>query len=500
MIDKTTDNLYQKLLKQINSYQPQDDREWLKKAFEFALEAHADSLRYSGEPYINHCLRTALILSEWRLDRTSIISGLIHDSVEKGAANLTDVETNFGQTTAKLVDGVTNLNILKYRGPKSELTGENLKKLIVAMSRDLRVILIKIAEQLDNMESINYIPEISRRQRIAKHNLEVYAPLAERLGIAEARRKLEDLSFPIVYPDDYRKISLETQPVLSGLDEILHTARNELETRLKSEGVSGFKIDGRVKSLYSIFQKTERGGKSSQISEIHDLVALRILVKDIHDCYQVLGLVHSVYRQDPQLGTRDFIATPKPNGYRSIHTNVFGPKEKIIEIQIRTFDMHQEAEYGVASHIAYSAAKLTGASDAELEAGKVFAPSDKLKWVRQLIDWQEKLQKGEDFIDYLKTDALSERIFVFSPKGDVYDLPKDATPIDFAYAVHTELGDRTTGAKVNGKLVPLSTNLDNGDVCELTLASSRKKPSQGWLDFVVSNLAKSKIKKGLKAG
>lgn len=482
------------LIKTIESYNPGADLELLKKAYDFASLAHVGQKRLSGEPFISHSLAVATLLGNWKMDTYSIAAGLLHDTVEDGSAEITDIEKNFGPTIALLVDGVTKIGQVKLRGSTEEGFVENLRKMFLAMAQDLRVVIIKMADRLHNMQTLKYLP-VEKQKRIAKETLEIYAPLAERLGMGEIKGTLEDLAFPYLYPQEYKWLIDYCAPAYKKAEKHVLEAKKKLLRAQAAEGIEA-EIHGRKKHLYSLYQKLMRPEINKDISLVFDLVALRVIVNSVEDCYATLGVVHKIYKPVSSAGgVADFIAVPRPNGYRSIHTKVFGPKGRIIEIQIRTWEMHEEAENGIAAHWHYGFLKNRGASDEKLEAG-TFAPQEKLSWVKQLANWQQEVTDNQEFMQALKFDALSHRIFVFTPKGDVKDLPSGATPIDFAYAVHTELGDRTTGAKVNGKIVPFEHKLQSGDVCEILLSKEPRKPNLDWLQFVVTNLAKREIHKG----
>jgi len=429
-------------------------------------------------------------LADYKMDTVSIIVGLLHDTVEDGGVSLLEIEKEFGTEVMRLVDGVTKVSAIKLRGSSDEAFVENLRKMILAMAKDLRVIIVKLCDRLHNMMTLQYLSE-ERQKRIARETLEMYAPLAERLGMGEMKGRLEDLAFPFVYPEEYKWLSEYSKPYYKKAEEFLKKATRTIYKDLAEEGIKA-KISSRPKHLYSLWCKLERPEIAGDIDKVYDLVAMRILVGTIKDCYAALGTVHSIWKPVPSIGIRDYIAQPKPNGYRSIHTNVFSLRERILEIQIRTFEMHEEAENGVAAHWFYSSAKSKGISDQKLEKGNLFAPSEKLSWVKQLVGWQKELVGSQEFVDALKFDGLAHRIFVFSPKGDVYDLPQNATPVDFAYCVHTKLGDETSGAKVNGKMVSLDHKLKSGDMVEI-IKKEGIKPTEGWLDFVVTNMAKRKI-------
>lgn len=485
------------LLTKIRSYNPEADLVLLKKAYQFAEAAHSGQKRASGEPYVSHVLAIAHILADWKMDTYSIVAGILHDTIEDGAATNEDIQKEFGETVLALVDGVTKVGELRLRGSTDEEFVENLRKMFLAMARDLRVVIIKLADRLHNMQTLQYLsPE--KQKRIAKETMEVYAPLAERLEMGETKGMLEDLAFPYIYPQDHQWLMEYSSPVYKEAEEDISEAKKKLLRALIEEKIPA-EIHGRKKHLYSLYKKLLRPEINRDIANplIYDIVALRIIVNTVANCYGALGVVHKTYRPVPKAGLSDYIALPKPNGYRSIHTRVFGPRGRIIEVQIRTWEMHEEAENGVAAHWHYSATKNRGVSDEKLEAG-TFVPEEKLSWVKQLANWQKEVTDNQEFMQNLKFDALSHRIFVFTPKGDVKDLPLGATPIDFAYAVHTKLGDRTISAKANGKIVAFDHRLQSGDVCEIMLSKEPRKPNIDWLNFVVTNLAKREINRGYR--
>lgn len=485
---------FKALISIIRGYNPSANFKLIKKAFLFAQKIHRGQKRLTGEDFINHPLKVAQFLAEWKLDSISIAAGLLHDVVEDGGVSLETLKKEFGEEITFLVDGVSKVGELKLRGSEEEEFVENLRKMIIVMAKDLRVVFIKMADRYHNMQTLWPLPK-EKQKRIAKETLEIYAPLAERMGIGEVKGRLEDLAFPYLFPKEYRWLMKYSRPYYKRANELLLEVKKKLLKELFKEGIKA-KINTRAKHFYSLYKKLLRPEINKDITKIYDLVALRILVKTIEECYTALGIVHSVYKPVPFLGISDFIAQPKPNGYRSIHTKVFGPEGRIFEVQIRTFQMHEEAEYGIASHWYYAEIKKKGAKNNKLEKG-VFTPSEKLSWVKQLVAWQKEIVDSKKFLETLKFDALAHRIFVFSPKGDVFDLPAGATPIDFAYAVHTQLGDEAVGAKVNGVMVKLNHPLKSGDMVEII----RKKgtgPSRDWLDFVVTNLARRRIEKYFK--
>lgn len=468
----------------------------VKKAHRFATLAHDGQRRLSGEPYINHPIAVAKILEEWHMDDYSVAAGLLHGVIEDGAATREDLQKEFNPTIMALVEGVTKVGEVKLQGSSQEEFVENLRKMFLSMAKDLRVVVIKLADRLHNMQTLQFLPEV-KQKRIAKETLEVYAPLAERLGMGEVKGQLEDLAFPYLYPQEHKWIETYSKLAYKEAEKHVIEVKHKLLKELAEQGIMA-NINGRAKHHYSLYHKLLRPEIDKDISLIHDLVALRILVETVEQCYVALGVIHKAYRLIPFLGVSDYIAVPKPNGYQSIHTRVSGPDSRIIEIQIRTFKMHEEAEHGIAAHWNYSSKKAAGVSDQKLKQG-IFTPEEKLSWTRQLADWQKEVTDNQEFMQGLKFDALSKRIFVLTPTGDVKDLPLGATPIDFAYALHTQLGDRTIGAKINGKMTALDYKLKSGDICEVMLAKEPRKPNLDWLNFVVTNLAKKEIQKGWRA-
>lgn len=465
------------------------------KALEFAKLAHYGQTRFSGDPYITHPQAVAETLKNWHLDETTIIAGLLHDTVEAGGATRVDLVKEFGEDVARLVDGVTKVTEIRLTGKLEENFVESLRKMILVMARDLRVVFIKLADRLHNLQTIKYIDAQSQIDN-AKETLEIYAPLAERLGMGEVKGQLEDLSFPYAFPEEYQNLKQKTQRLFTESGRYIEKFKKQLLVLLKPQ-IPKATINTRYKHLYSLWRKLKRPEIDGDVNKIHDLIAARILVNTIEECYQALGLIHGKWHPVPYLGVSDFIANPKPNGYRSIHTKIFGPDGKIVEIQIRTFEMHEQAEMGIAAHWQYAQAKSSGATDERLQKGQT-GVSSKLMWVKQLAAWQKEITDSKEYLEAVKFDALQHRNLIFSPKGDVYDLPKGATPIDYAYAVHTKLGHQAAGAKVNGKLVSLDHKLINGDVVEIMLDRNRKAPNHDWLSFVVTTTARREISKALK--
>lgn len=475
-----------------------NEEEILEKAWQFAKRAHQDQTRFSGDPYVSHPLETAIILAEWKLDLSTVIAGLLHDTIEDAGVKDEEIKKIFGSDIAYLVRGVTKVSSIKLRGSKEDQFVENLRKMFLAMARDLRVVFVKLADRLHNMRTLWALPP-ERQKKIARETLEIYAPLAERLGMGEVKGLLEDLAFSYLYPEEYQNLVKISKVHFKESEEIIKAMRQKILRYLAEEDIKAI-VQSRKKHFYSLWTKLKRPEIDGDFSKIYDIVALRLIIEDnnIPACYSALGIVHNFYRPVPYLGVSDFIAQPKPNGYRSIHTKVFGPKGKIVEIQIRTEKMHQEAEYGLAAHWAYTEEKSKSKSDTELEKRGAKVPKEKMEWVNQLIKWQKEISNSQEYLEAVKFDVLKHRNFVFSPAGDVYDLPVGATPIDFAYAVHTKLGNYIKGAKVNGRIASLDYKLKSGDIVEIIKNKSPQKPKQDWLDFVVTSTAKREIKKGLK--
>ena len=486
---------YQKLIVKIKSYNPNPNLELIDSAWEFAKLAHYGQRRLSGEATITHSLAVADILADWKLDSVSIVAGLLHDTIEDCGVKKEELVKEFGGDVATLVDGVTNIGKLKLRGSKDEEFVENLRKMLLVMAKDLRVVFIRLSDRLHNMRTLQFLPE-NKQKRISRETLEVFAPLAERLGIGGLKSELEDLAFPYVYPEDYKRVIEKSKLHYKKAEEHIIKMKRNLLKKLAGEGIKT-KIHTRRKTLYSLWKKLLRPEINWDFEKIHDIVALRILVNTVENCYASLGIVHHIFKTAPHIGISDFIAKPKPNGYRSIHTKVFGPGDRLVEVQITTNEMHEENEYGLAAHWHYSLKKSGKANQQVIERG-FFAPTEKIKWVRQLVGWQKTETDSEEFLRAVKFDALAERIFVFSPKGDVYDLPVDATPIDYAYSVHTDLGDYLKAAKADGKIVPLSYKLKSGQIVEILKSKEKRSPNHDWLEFVVTTQARREINKYLR--
>jgi GTP diphosphokinase / guanosine-3',5'-bis(diphosphate) 3'-diphosphatase len=469
--------------------------ELINRAYTFAEKAHTGQKRKSGEDYIQHSLHTALNIAHIGMGSKTIAAGLLHDVPEDTHVTLKDVEKIFGHEISFLVDGVTKVGKIRLRGEKEELYLENLRKMFLAMASDIRVVIIKLADRLHNMETLDALP-VQKRQRIALETMEVFAPLANRLGIGDIKGRMEDLAFKYLDPENYEYIKNLSEKEVSSRKKNLDKSILELKKELLREKINVVDIYGRTKHLYRLFQKMQR--HDMDINKIYDLTGVRIIVPEVADCYETLGIVH--HRYHPLVGRiKDYISLPKPNGYQSIHTTVFGPDGKIMEIQIRTQKMHDEAEFGIAAHWIYTEKGINWLNLLSLGKKQKKFSGEELNWVKQLQEWQLDMGKSDtEFMEGLKIEFFKNHIFAFTPIGDVIDLPEEATTIDFAYKVHSEIGDRAVGAKANGKMVALDYKIKNGDVIEIIISKEHKSPSRDWLRFVHTTLAKSHIKRALK--
>lgn len=455
---------------------PQANLNLIKKAYSFAKEVHQTQKRLTKEPYIIHPLATAYKLAELKMDDLTVAAGLLHDTIEDTGRNINEIKEKFGEEIAFLIEGVTKLGRLKYRGMERYI--ENLRRMFVAMAQDIRVIVIKFADRIHNLETLTAQPK-NKQKRIALESLEIFAPIANRLGMGEIKGILEDLSFPYIYPKEYEKLLKLVKPKYVEREKIIEGLKKDLTKILRDHQIKIVSIHGRVKHLFSLYKKLLT--YNNDLSKIYDLVALRIVVPDINQCYEALGVIHRFCR--PLKGRiKDYIAQPKPNGYRSLHTTVFTPRGEIIEIQIRDSRMHEEAEYGIASHWHYK----------EKEGEKL--KDKELPWVQELVRFQKEVQDGQEYLASLKLDMFQNRIFTFTPHGDVIDLPEDATPVDFAYYIHTEVGHRCSGAFINDQIASLNTKLKSGDVVEIITDPKRKGPNPDWLDFVKTSTARRHIR------
>lgn len=463
------------IIGKVKKNNPEADVDLLKLAYDFANEAHGGQNRKTGEPYIQHSLHTAFILAQIKTDLSTIIAGILHDVPEDTNRTLRDIEKNFGKEVANLVQGITKLSKIKYRGV--ERYTESLRKMFIAMASDIRVILIKFADRLHNLRTLDVLPD-KKRERIAKETMEIYAPIAGLLGIWRLKWQMEDICFKYLYPEEYKKIEYKYEVEKKAENnQYIQTVRNILIERLNNENVE-HTITTRFKHLYSIYKKML--AKDRKFDEIYDVFALRVIVNNIPDCYKTLGIIHSLWK--PKSGRfKDYIALPKPNGYRSLHTTVFGPGGKSTEFQIRTEEMNDEALYGVSAHWYY---KQRSKYDKE----------KKPHWIKEILDLQLDIKDSYDFIKQVKFDVFRDRIFVFSPKGDVYDLADGATAVDFAFAVHTDIGNKCTGALINDKMAPLESKLKSGDSVEIIIDKNRKFPNRDWLKFVKTQKARNRIK------
>lgn len=467
----------------------------ITEAYNLAISAHAGQKRSSGEDYVQHPIAVAKILAKMGMKEKTISAALLHDVAEDTEVSLEEIEKKFGKEIAILVDGVTKLGKIKLRGSHEEYFLENLRKMFIAMATDIRVIIIKLADRLHNMQTLEYRPP-EKQLRIARETMEVFAPIANRLGMGEIKSQLQDLAFKYLDKENYENVKNLKETSYKQQEKYVQQAIKELGEEIKKEGITIVEIHGRAKSVYSLYLKLKE--HDMNISRIHDLAAVRIIVPEIADCYEVLGIVHKKYR--PMIGRiKDYISLPKPNGYQSIHTTVFGPDGKIIEVQIRTPKMHNEAEFGIAAHWIYSENKNKKNWKDYLFKKRQEIPEKEVEWVKQLRQWQSEIGlDDEEFIQGLRIDFFKNHIFAFTPMGDIIDLPEDATPVDFAYAIHGEIGNHATGAKVGGNMVSLDYRIRNGDVLEILTSKDRKGPNPDWLKFVKTSVAKSHIRRELR--
>jgi len=475
--------MIEKVINRVKEYdKSENDINLILKAYDYALKAHEGQYRNSGEPYIVHPVEVAMILANLELDVSTIASGLLHDVIEDTSITYDDIKNEFGQEIADLVDGVTKLGMIEYKS-KVEQQAENMRKMLIAMAKDIRVIMIKLADRLHNMRTLKYLSEEKQKEK-AQETLEIYAPIAHRLGMSMIKWELEDLSLRYLHPDDYYSLVEKVAKKRKEREESIKELIDKLKEKLNEIGIKA-EVDGRPKHFYSIYKKMKQQNKTFE--QIYDLMAVRVIVNTVKDCYGTLGAVHTLWKPMPGR-FKDYIAMPKPNMYQSLHTTVIGPKGEPFEIQIRTWDMHRTAEYGIAAHWKYKEGK---SYEDEFDA--------KLSWLRQLLEWQRELKDAKEFMETLKIDLFTDEVYVFTPKGDVISLPAGSTPVDFAYSIHTEIGHRLNGARVNGKIVPIDYELKNGDIVEiLTTTNSDRGPSRDWLQIVKSSQAKNKIRQWFK--
>ncbi|MCU0623907.1 MAG: bifunctional (p)ppGpp synthetase/guanosine-3',5'-bis(diphosphate) 3'-pyrophosphohydrolase [Gemmatimonadaceae bacterium] len=458
------------------------DAELLARAYRFSEKAHTGQVRRSGEPYVTHCVEVARILAELQLDSATVAGGLMHDVVEDTPVTVEDVRREFGDEIAQIVDGLTKIGALTLTS-KLERQVENYRKLLLSIAKDARVILIKLADRLHNMRTLEWMPE-EKRRRIAQETFDLYAPMAHRFGLATIRWELEDLAFKHLEPEEYKALARKVQQKRAEREALIAQLRGPLEEELRRARIEVVEVSGRVKHLWSIHKKME--AREKDYDEIYDLLAIRVIVNTVPECYHALGVIHDGWTP-VQERIKDYIAQPKSNGYQSLHTTIFGPGRQLYEIQIRTKEMHRTAEYGIAAHWLYKAGEGDGPNDLDRA----------LSWFRQVLELQLDARSPDEFLEFLKLDLYQDEIFVFTPTGDVIQLPKGATPIDFAFAVHTEVGSHCQGAKVNGKIAPLSRELKNSDTIEI-LTSQLARPSRDWLAHVRTGRARHKIRQWLK--
>jgi GTP pyrophosphokinase len=470
------------LVERVRAYQPAVDARLIVKAYEYSEQAHSGQQRKSGDPYFVHPVSVSGILTDLRLDASSVCAALLHDVVEDTLATTDDIEKEFGKEIADLVDGVTKLSKINFTS-KEDRAAENFRKMVMAMAQDIRVLLVKLCDRLDNMRTLEHMKR-EAQERIARETLEIYAPLANRLGIASFKTELEDLSFKYLEPKAFEDLTVAVAKTQSERERYIEEVNRIIGTRLAEQGFAA-DVSGRAKHLYSVWRKMQ--SHDCTLEQIHDLIAFRVIVESVSDCYACLGVVHSMWTPVPGR-FKDYIALPKPNMYQSLHTTVIGPDSERIEVQIRTHDMHRVAEQGIAAHWKYKERHSGGVAEADAK---------KFGWLRQLVEWKDEFKDPAEFLEGVKVDLFQEEVYVFTPKGDVKVFPRGSTPIDYAYSIHSKLGDHIVGARVNGKLEPLRYKLRNGDVIEVVTANSQQ-PSKGWLDFVVTTRARTRIRNWLR--
>lgn len=485
------EELYQELIKSVARYHPSTDISMIEKAFQVAMEAHKDQVRKSGEPYIIHPICVAIILADLELDKESIVAGLLHDVVEDTPMTTEDVAKLFGDEVALLVDGVTKLGQLSYSADKVDEQAENLRKMFLAMAKDIRVILIKLADRLHNMRTLKYMRPEKQKEK-ARETMDIYAPIAQRLGISKVKIELDDLALKYLEPEVYYDLVSQISDKKSVREKYVQAIVAEVKQHMENANIDA-DVKGRVKHFFSIYKKMVNQDKT--LDQIYDLFAVRILVESVKDCYAALGVIHEMYKPIPGR-FKDYIAMPKPNMYQSLHTTLIGPKGQPFEIQIRTYEMHRTAEYGIAAHWKY---KESGGSTQQNLEGKDSAEA-KLTWLRQILEWQQDMSDNKEFMNLLKSDLdlFSESVYCFTPGGDVKTLPSGSNPIDFAYSIHSAVGNKMIGARVNGKLVPIDYVIKNGDRIEIITSQNSKGPSRDWLNIVKSTQAKNKINQWFK--
>ena len=479
------ESLYQELIASVKKYHPSTDISLIEKAYKTADTAHKGQVRKSGEAYLIHPLCVAIILAELELDKETIVAGLLHDVVEDTVMTVEEIASEFSEEIALLVDGVTKLGQLSYDADKVEVQAENLRKMFLAMAKDIRVILIKLADRLHNMRTLKYMTPEKQKEK-ARETMDIYAPIAQRLGISKIKIELDDLSLKYLEPEAYYDLVEKVALRKSVRDDYVQSLVKEVSKHIENAGIKA-QIDGRAKHFFSIYKKMVNQHKT--LDQIYDLFAIRIIVDNVKDCYAALGVIHEMYKPIPGR-FKDYIAMPKPNMYQSLHTTLIGPTGQPFEIQIRTFEMHRTAEYGIAAHWKYKEAANNGGTVATTKSEE-----EKLSWLRQILEWQKDMSDNKEFMSLLKSDLnlFSDTVFCFTPSGDVKNLPTGSTPVDFAYSIHSAVGNKMIGAKVNGKLVPIDYEIQNGDRIEIITSQNSKGPSRDWLNIVKSTQAKNKI-------
>lgn len=480
------DQLYQELVEKIKTYHPAKDFDMLEKAYNLAREAHKDQKRKSGEPYIIHPLKVAYILAELELDMESIVAGILHDTIEDTPYTYEDISRIFSEEIAVLVDGVTKLGKLSY-STKEEIQAENYRKMFLAMAKDIRVILIKLADRLHNMRTLNYMTPEKQREK-AQETMDIYAPLAHRLGISKIKSEMEDLCFKYLNPEAYFDLAAKIEKKRIERETFVADIVKEVREKMEEAGIKG-KIEGRSKHFFSIYKKMVNQNKT--LDQIYDLFAVRAIVDSVRDCYAVLGIVHTMYKPMPGR-FKDYIAMPKPNMYQSLHNTLIGPSGEPFEIQIRTWEMHRTSEYGIAAHWKYKEGKSGEKGTKKEEA--------KLAWLRQILEWQKDMSDNKEYLDTIKLDLniFTDQVYAFTPQGEVIQLPKGSTPIDFAYMIHSAVGNKMVGARVNNRMVTIDYKIQNGDIVEIMTSQNSKGPSRDWLTLVKSSQARTKIKQWFK--
>ena len=480
------EQLYQELVEKIKTYHPAKDFDMLEKAYNLAREAHKDQKRKSGEPYIIHPLKVAYILAELELDMESIVAGILHDTIEDTPYTYEDISRIFSEEIAVLVDGVTKLGKLSY-STKEEIQAENYRKMFLAMAKDIRVILIKLADRLHNMRTLNYMTPEKQREK-AQETMDIYAPLAHRLGISKIKSEMEDLCFKYLNPEAYFDLAAKIEKKRIERETFVADIVKEVREKMEEAGIKG-KIEGRSKHFFSIYKKMVNQNKT--LDQIYDLFAVRAIVDSVRDCYAVLGIVHTMYKPMPGR-FKDYIAMPKPNMYQSLHNTLIGPSGEPFEIQIRTWEMHRTSEYGIAAHWKYKEGKSGEKGTKKEEA--------KLAWLRQILEWQKDMSDNKEYLDTIKLDLniFTDQVYAFTPQGEVIQLPKGSTPIDFAYMIHSAVGNKMVGARVNNRMVTIDYKIQNGDIVEIMTSQNSKGPSRDWLTLVKSSQARTKIKQWFK--